>query len=240
MSKIMVQDLRFSYPGGKHMLFDFEIERGSRLAILGPSGSGKSTLLHLLCGFETPQAGTIKFGGEDFTFSDPGKRPVSMIFQDSNLFGHLSVFQNTSLGLAPRLRLSSSEKSLVEAALARVGLDQMGKRLPFELSGGERQRAALARCLLRDKPVLLLDEPFAALGPAMRLEMLDLVKELQTERSLTIVMVTHNPDDAEHFATEIGFVDDAKMAGTLQVSALNEPAAGSGLEKYLKFERHTS
>lgn len=240
MSSISVKELRFAYLGAKEMQFDFGIERGSRLAILGPSGSGKSTLLHLLCGFETPHTGTIKFGGEDCTFSDPGKRPVSMIFQDNNLFGHLSIFQNTGLGLAPRLDLSRSEKSLVEAALERVGLDQMGKRLPFELSGGERQRAALARCLLRDKPVLLLDEPFAALGPAMRLEMLDLVKELQIEKSMTIVMVTHNPDDAVHFATKIGFVDDTKMVGTLPVSALNEPDAGSGLEKYLKFERHAS
>lgn len=240
MSKISVQNLRFAYPGGKQLMFDFEIEQGSRLAILGPSGSGKSTLLYLLSGFETPQAGTIKFAGEDFTSSEPDKRPVSMIFQDNNLFGHLSVFQNTGLGIATRLRLSSSEKFLVEAALARVGLRSMDKRLPFELSGGERQRAALARCLLRNKPILLLDEPFAALGPAMRLEMLDLVKELQAEKSITVVMVTHNPEDAAHFATEIGFVDNAQMISTLPVSALKAPSAGSGLEKYLKFERHSS
>ena len=103
------------------------------------------------------------------------------------------------LGLAPRIRLSKQESEVVELALAKVGLGGFGKRLPSELSGGERQRAALARALLRDRPILLLDEPFAALGPAMRFEMLDLVLELQQEKNLTVIMVTHNPDDAAYF-----------------------------------------
>jgi thiamine transport system ATP-binding protein len=176
-------------------------------------------------------------GGKEMNFAEPAARPVSILFQDNNLFGHLTVAQNIGLGIAPRLKLEKVQAERVERALASVGIKGLGKRLPSELSGGERQRAALARALLRDKPVLLLDEPFAALGPAMRVEMLDLVLQLQAENNLTVIMVTHNPDDAAHFATHIGFVENGQLSATLPSRMLQNPPKGSAMEHYLGSKR---
>ena len=233
MSAFRIKDVRFAYPDSAEMYFDFDVTEGERLAIMGASGSGKSTLLSLLAGFETPQSGSISFGDQDFTFAEPAARPVSILFQDNNLFGHLTVAQNTGLGIAPRLRLSKPEVQTVEVALDTVGLDGFGNRYPSELSGGERQRAALARALLRDKPLLLLDEPFAALGPAMRVEMLDLVLALQIEKNLTVIMVTHNRDDASRFATRVGFVEAGILRSTMPAFVLNDPPEMSALAAYL-------
>jgi thiamine transport system ATP-binding protein len=121
----------------------------------------------------------------------------------------------------------------VEAALAQVGLAGLAERLPSQLSGGERQRVALARGLVRDRPVLLLDEPFAALGPALRREMLDLVRTLQADRKLTVLLVSHQPEDALYIAARTAFVHDGQV---LQVGATRElldGAAGSELRSYL-------
>ena len=233
MHAAALKNVAFAYPGGAAMHFNFGVAAGERLAIMGASGSGKSTLLHLMAGFETPSSGSITFNQMDMTNIEPAAHPASILFQDNNLFGHLTVVQNIGLGIAPRIRLSKTENHAVEIALAKVGLPGLGQRLPSELSGGERQRAALARCLLRDKPVLLLDEPFAALGPAMRVEMLDLVLALQAEKNLTVIMVTHNPDDAAHFATQIGFVESGRLFATMPASMLQNPPQGSALANYL-------
>lgn len=240
MEAVKLNGAAFAYPSGPQMRFDFSVTEGERLAIMGASGSGKSTLLHLLAGFETPQSGSVILNGVDVTFLEPAARPVSILFQDNNLFGHLTVAQNVGLGIAPRLRLSKTDARRVEASLAKVGLAGFEKRLPSELSGGERQRAALARCLLRDKPILLLDEPFAALGPAMRVEMLDLVLQLQFDKTLTIVMVTHNPDDAAQFATRIGFVENGLLSATLPAETLKNPPGESALANYLGLKRTRS
>jgi thiamine transport system ATP-binding protein len=237
MDAVRLQDIQFAYPSGAEMRFDFGVPQGERLALMGASGSGKSTLLHLLAGFQEPHSGSMLFENSDLTSVEPASRPVSILFQDNNLFGHLTIAQNIGLGLTPRLRLSKTEAEAVENALAKVGLTGLGKRLPSKLSGGERQRAALARCLLRDKPILLLDEPFAALGPAMRVEMLDLVLALQAEKNLTIIMVTHNPDDAAHFATHIGFVEAGCLTATTPAKVLEHPPEGSALAAYLGSRR---
>jgi thiamine transport system ATP-binding protein len=238
MNALTLKQVRFGYQATQIMQFDFSVLEGERLAVMGASGSGKSTLLHLIAGFETPQSGSISFGDTDLTMAEPAARPLTILFQDNNLFGHLTISQNVGLGIAPRLKLNEKQQEKVDVALAKVGLTALKNRLPSELSGGERQRAALARAILRDKPLLLLDEPFAALGPAMRLEMLDLVLALQSEQAakqqpLTLIMVTHNPEDAAHFATRIGFVENGGLATTLPPEALDNPPTGSGLAAYL-------
>src|SRR5690606_10209232 len=124
------------------------------------SGAGKTTLLNLVAGFEKPESGRILIGGRDVTLLGPAQRPVSMVFQENNLFAHLSVEKNVGLGRSPSLRLKEADRAAIHDALARTGLSGKQKRLPSELSGGERQRVALARVLVRDRPVLLLDEPF--------------------------------------------------------------------------------
>lgn len=238
MFAISMHDVSFAYESGIEMHFNFAVEKGQRLAIMGASGSGKSTLLHLLAGFEAPLSGAICFDGVNVNSQEASARPVSMLFQDNNLFGHLTTSQNVGLALAPRLRLSKDQQDAIDAALMKVGLAGMGKRLPAELSGGERQRAALARSLLRNKPILLLDEPFAALGPAMRGEMIDIVLALQAEKQLTVLMVTHNPDDAGRFATHIGFTESGALTTILPVSALMAPKQDSALARYLGFHQH--
>ena len=175
---------------------DLAIPKGAFCALIGPSGGGKSTLLLAIAGFVAVTAGRVVVAGRDLAGLAPAARPVSLLFQDNNLFPHLSVAQNVGLGLRPDLRLSAAQAARVEAALAETGLEGLGARLPDQLSGGQRQRAALARALLRDRPALLLDEPFAALGPGLRAEMLALVRAAAAPRATTVLMVTHHPGDA--------------------------------------------
>ena len=177
------------------MSFDLQVAAGERIAIVGPSGAGKSTLLNLIAGFVLPTQGNIWLNGENHTRSAPYERPVSMLFQENNLFPHLTVQQNLALGLKTTLKLTALEQDQIEQVADAVGLTSFLSRLPNSLSGGQKQRVALARCLLRDKPILLLDEPFSALDPELRLEMLNLIDELCHSKNLTLLLVTHQPSE---------------------------------------------
>lgn len=194
---------------------DLSIEEGHKIALLGPSGGGKSTLLSALAGFKAPDQGRILWDGTDITNAHPAKRPITLLFQDHNLFPHLTVAQNIGLGIRPNLRLSAQEHQIVQDALTRVGLKGQGPKRPAQLSGGQQQRVAIARALLRDKPILALDEPFAALGPALKHEMLDLVAEIVDGANATLIMVTHQPEDAAWITDQTVLVADG-MAHTPQ------------------------
>ncbi|TCM87594.1 ATP-binding cassette domain-containing protein [Rhodovulum steppense] len=194
--------------GAFRLSADLAIETGRIIALLGPSGAGKSTLLDVIAGFLPPTSGRVLWNDADLAPLPPGARPVSMLFQDNNLFPHLSAAQNVGLGLRPDLRLSADQRSAVDLALTRVGLEGLGARKPAELSGGQRSRVALARMLLRGRPLMLLDEPFAALGPALKAEMLGLVAELARETGATVLLVTHDPADAGAIADETVLVAD--------------------------------
>jgi len=224
---LQVEGLAFRYED-MAMVFDLALARGGCLALLGPSGAGKSTLLSLIAGFERPLAGRVLIAGQDVTAWKPADRPVTSLFQEHNLFAHLTAAENVGLGLDPGLRLSAGQRQAVDEALARVGLAGLEKRRPAQLSGGQRQRVALARSLARDRPLLLLDEPFSALDPGLRLEMLDLVRQLQVEGGLTVVMVSHNPQDALRIAGETAFVHDGRVVAhgpTRRLLESGEPAA---------------
>ncbi|TPI81115.1 thiamine ABC transporter ATP-binding protein [Mesorhizobium sp. B2-8-9] len=208
---VALDGVSFSY-GESSFSFDAEFAAGRITAIMGPSGSGKSTLLNLIAGFEVPDAGKVLIGGVGLGNTPPSARPVSMVFQENNLFAHLSVEANVGLGRSPSLKLGDADRAGVAEALARVGLAGKEKRLPRELSGGERQRVALARVLLRDRPVLLLDEPFASLGPALRDDMLDLVAGIHAEREMTVLFVTHQPEDARRIGQDVAFLDEGTIA----------------------------
>jgi thiamine transport system ATP-binding protein len=213
--------------GGFRLSAGFTVEAGARVAVIGPSGAGKSTLLSTIAGFQQPVAGRVLWDRRDITRAAPGDRPLSVIFQDNNLFPHLTAFQNVGLGIRPSLKLSPTERDRVDEALRRVGLDGLGVRRPGALSGGQQSRVALARMLLRDRPLALLDEPFAALGPALRAEMLDLVAELCAETGLTLMIVTHEPRDAERIADRTVLVADGKAAAPVDTARLfsDPPAA---------------
>lgn len=225
---IVFDNVTFSY-GEVSFRFDLRIEAGVVTALMGPSGSGKSTMLSLIAGFEPPATGAIRVGDIDVTQLPPASRPVSMVFQENNLFGHLSVEKNVGLGRSPSLRLGAQDRQAIAAALARVGLAGKEKRLPRELSGGERQRVALARVLVRDRPVLLLDEPFASLGPALRDDMIALVTDLHAERAMTVVFVTHQPEDARKIAENLIFLENGNVSASGRVV---EFFAGDGPENF--------
>ena len=194
------------------MRFTLSVSRGEQVAILGPSGAGKSTLLNLIAGFLAPASGTMMIEGEDHTATPPSRRPVSMLFQENNLFSHLSVQQNIGLGLDPGLKLNALQREKMHHIARQMGLDSLLGRLPGELSGGQRQRVALARCLVREQPILLLDEPFSALDPALRQEMLTLVAEVCRDKQLTLLMVSHSVEDAARIAPRSIVVADGRIA----------------------------
>jgi thiamine transport system ATP-binding protein len=191
---------------------DLHVAAGEICALVGPSGGGKSTLLNAIAGFVPVEAGAIRVGGRAIAGLAPAARPVTLLFQENNLFPHLTLAENIGLGLRPSLRLSADERARVSAALAETGLDGLEDRRPDALSGGQRQRAALARALLRDRPALLLDEPFAALGPGKRAEMLDFVARMMRPRGAAVLMVTHQPEDAAQ-ADIVAFCANGRIAG---------------------------
>jgi thiamine transport system ATP-binding protein len=197
--------------GRRDFHFDFGFNARKITAIVGPSGSGKSTLLNLVSGFEQPDTGRIEIAGQDVTDLAPAERPVSLVFQDNNLFAHLDLFTNIGLGVHPGLRLAPADRKAISAALVRVGLAGYERRLPGSLSGGERQRAAFARALVRSRPILLLDEPFAALDPGLRSAMVDLLVELHAETAATILLVTHDPRDIMRLADHVVFLENGHV-----------------------------
>ncbi|HLP67230.1 MAG TPA: ATP-binding cassette domain-containing protein [Rhizobium sp.] len=198
--------------GAQEFSFDCRIPKGAITAVAGPSGSGKSTLLNLIAGFETPSHGRLLIEGEDVRGLLPSDRPVSLVFQDNNLFAHLDLFTNVGLGINPALHLGARDREMVSTALKRVGLEGFERRRPSTLSGGERQRAAFARALVRRKPVLLLDEPFAALDPGLRSVMADLLEDLHRETRNTVVIITHDADEVARLAEHVLFVDGGRIS----------------------------
>lgn len=199
---------------------DLQIGPGARCAVIGPSGSGKSTLLEAIAGFRQLSEGRITWQGVDISTHPPGKRPVAMLFQDGNLFPHLTAGQNIGLGLRPVTRLTETEREAIEDALARVGLERMAHRKPSELSGGQQSRVALARILVQRRDILLLDEPFAALGPSLKREMLDLVADVVAETGSTLLMVSHDPDDARRICSDAILVSGGVALPPMKTQAL--------------------
>ncbi len=214
LDKVIIQQ------GDFRLEADIQVKAESITAVLGPSGAGKSTLLAAIAGFVPINAGRILWGGHDITPQPPVERPVSVLFQDGNLFPHMSARDNVALGLDPGLRLTPDQWHRVDAALARVGLDGLGARKPAALSGGQIARVALARAVLRDRPVMLLDEPFSALGPKLKSDMLALVREIADDLGATVLMVSHDPGDAKAIASEVILVADGHVLAPRETGAI--------------------
>jgi thiamine transport system ATP-binding protein len=196
--------------GGYTLSADLRIEAGKVTAVIGPSGAGKSTLLGGIAGFVAQRSGIVSWNSADITALPPHKRPVSMLFQDNNLFPHLTVLQNVALALGSRLNPTRDVQNQVEDMLARVGLEDLATRKPAALSGGQQSRAALARALL----------------PGMKAEMLDLSLELAQAAGRTVVMVTHDPADAARVADAVIGVVAGKAWEPIETARfLNDPPA---------------
>ncbi|MGF1686370.1 thiamine ABC transporter ATP-binding protein [Photobacterium japonica] len=236
---LTLSQLCYRYPRLDHrtqdtaLCFDLQVNQGDIVALIGPSGAGKSTLLALIAGFLTPASGALTIAGEPIDQQHPSQRPLSMLFQEHNLFPHLSVHDNIALGRHPGLRLTTQDKADVAAAATRVGLADYLTRLPEQLSGGQRQRVALARCLLRQRPLLLLDEPFSALDPALRKEMLALVQTLAREQHITVLMITHSPDDALTISDKCAFIEHGEITLFGDTQAMLTTPEHDGLKRYL-------
>ena len=193
------------------------------LALLGPSGSGKTTLLRVLAGLEQPDAGQVRFGGEDFLSLPVRRRRVGMVFQHYALFRHMTVAQNIAFGLTVRPR--SERPSKLEIAgrvadlLSLVQMEDLGKRFPAQLSGGQRQRVALARALAIEPRMLLLDEPFGALDAQVRRELRRWLRELHDRAGVTTVFVTHDQEEALDLADRVAIMKDGQL---IQLGTPNE------------------
>lgn len=187
---LKVEELKFERQGYR-LHYDFALPAASRLLVTGVSGVGKSTLLDLLAGFLPPDAGRLQYDGQDLLPLRPDQRPFSLLTQADNLFGHLTVRQNLGLGLHPGLRLTGPQQQALQAMAERLGLADFLTRPASQLSGGQQQRVALGRALLRQRPVLLLDEPFSALDEQTALEAQQLTLSLQQELGFSLVLVSH-------------------------------------------------
>ncbi|OUD09917.1 thiamine ABC transporter ATP-binding protein [Marivivens niveibacter] len=186
-------------------------EAGKVTALIGASGAGKSTFLSALAGFVDCDGGDIRWNGARIQGLPPARRPLATLFQDNNLFPHLTIAQNVGLALGPRLRPLSKDRGPIANALDRVGLAGFDARKPAQLSGGQQSRAALARVLLQDRPIVLLDEPFAALGPGLKRDMLALLRDVILSPERVVIMVTHDPEDARYIADDIAVVADGRV-----------------------------
>ena len=188
------------------MRFTLSVRQGERIAVLGPSGAGKSTLLNLIAGFLQPASGSIVIDNGEYTYAPPAKRPVSMLFQENNLFNHLTVWQNIALGMDPGLKLSVAQRQTLEAIAEQMGLAAFINRLPGELSGGQRQRVAIARALLLRPQLLLLDEPTSALDMSVQAEILNLLNRLKALHGMTYLLVSHDADVIAHMSDRAAFM----------------------------------
>jgi thiamine transport system ATP-binding protein len=192
--------LTFTHPGASlNFELSFTARPGEVTSVSGQSGSGKSTLLDLIAGFLMPSGGTLKLGGRDLLPLPPEERPVSILFQSETLFDHLSAARNIELGL-PHGMPKPERMAKIAAALGEVGLPDVMAQRAETLSGGEKQRVALARTLLRDRPILLLDEPFSALDDATRTVTRQLVKSLTERHGWITLLVSHHADDVAALA----------------------------------------
>ena len=229
---LKIDDVAYEYHN-ECFHFDATISSGDIVALMGPSGAGKSTLLALMAGFIEPQKGRILVEGEDVVGKVPSRRPFAMLFQDHNLFAHLSVRQNIGLGLEPSLKLSAEQQQQIDKAAKQVGIAQYLDRLPEQLSGGQRQRVALARCFVQPHKIWLLDEPFSALDPVLRAGMLDLVKTLATENNITVLMVTHHLSDAKAIASHFMFMANGIIADNGVIRALQSNHHSAMLKEFV-------
>jgi len=213
MSVLNIKDVTKVFSNGNVLAvdtFSLDVADGELVCLLGPSGSGKSTLLRMVGGFERPSSGLITIDGEDITHLPPEKRPTGMVFQSHALWTHMNVFKNLAFGLKLRRLPAAEIREKVEAVLELVGLAGYGNRHVGQLSGGQQQRVALARSLVLEPKILLLDEPFASLDQHLRERLREEVRDIQQRLKITTLFVTHGQDEALSMADRIVVMRDGR------------------------------
>jgi len=214
---------------------NISLEPDKIYAVVGPSGAGKSTFLNLISGFASISSGTITWNGEEISNLPPAKRSVSILFQDNNLFPHLSVWRNLALAVTHWPKISRDHEEKLKAVMSEVGILGLENRKPSQLSGGQQSRVALARVLLQKNKILLLDEPFSALGPSLKDQMLELIKKIAKNKKLLVLMVPHEPADAKKVASQTLVVKDKKVHPPLITEKALDPINGP-LADYLLYQ----
>ncbi len=211
MKGLLLENINLSYDGKNNILeqYSLEIKPGELLGLLGPSGCGKSTTLSLVAGFITPDSGTIELEGQDISNVKPEDRFMGVVFQSYALFPHLTIFDNIAFGLKER-KIDNVEQR-TEEILKRVGLYEHKDKYPKALSGGQQQRIALARAVVMNPDVLLLDEPLSNLDVKLRLEMRELIREIQQEYKITCLFVTHDQEECFAISDRVAVMNKGKI-----------------------------
>ena len=205
---------------------NLSLESDKIYAIIGPSGAGKSTFLNLISGFSEISSGSISWNEKEISDLPPSKRNISILFQDNNLFPHLSVWRNLALAVSHWPKISNDDEAKLHSVISEVGIRGLENRKPSQLSGGQQSRVALARVLLQKNKILLLDEPFAALGPSLKDQMLELIEKIARNRGLLVLMVTHDPADANKIASQTIVVKNNKVHPPLNTDKALDPING--------------
>jgi len=214
MTKLELKNLTKQYPGTPEPSvkdFKLTIKKGELVAFLGPSGCGKTTVLKMISGLLTPTTGDVHFNGESVIHIPPENREVSMVFQKPLLFPHMNVNQNIGFGLKMRKVDKSIIDIKVKDMLNLVHLGDLGNRKAGELSGGQEQRISLARGLVIEPRIFLLDEPLSALDASLRIEMRDLIRGIQEKMEVTTIFVTHDQEEAVMLADKIALMFDGRL-----------------------------
>ena len=212
MSRIKVAELNKHWPGTRAVdNVSFIAEEGSLTVLLGPSGCGKSTILRLIAGLEEATSGRILIDDREITRVDPSRRGISMVFQSYALFPHLNVAENILFGLKVRRVPRTEQQKRLQHAADLVGLSRLLERKPSQLSGGQRQRVALARTIVAQQPVCLMDEPLSNLDAKLRAEMREEIRSLQQSLGLTMIYVTHDQTEAMTMADQVILLRSGKV-----------------------------
>src|SRR5919198_1425547 len=214
MADIRIERITKTYPGGKSSAVrdvSLVVEDSEFMVLLGPSGCGKTTLLRMIAGLEYPDAGRVIIGGRDVTDLPPRKREVAMVFQSYAVFPHLTVFENIAFGPRMRRRPVDEVKRRVEEAAALLQLDPFLGRYPAQLSGGQRQRVAVARAIVMEPSVLLMDEPLSNLDALLRLEFRAELKKLLADLQTTTIYVTHDQVEALSLGDRIAVMNKGRI-----------------------------
>lgn len=196
--------------------FTVEIKKGEWVGIIGQSGAGKSTFLNLIAGFAQPEVGSLLINNIEMRDLPASERSISSLFQDNNLFPHLSVYQNIAIAIKPNLKLHDNEKKKIFEIIEYLNLSSKIHSSIGTLSGGERQRVALGRVMSSDKKILLLDEPFSQLDPNLRIEMLELIKKIREKKNITIIMAIHTPAEAIDFVSRFLLIKEGEILRELE------------------------
>lgn len=190
---------------------DLNIPKNSFTIIMGISGSGKSTLLNIIAGFIKPLSGKLVINNNDMTSIPPSKRDISMLFQKDNLFTHMTVFENIAIGINTNLKLNQEQNKRLNEIMHSLEIESLKTKSPSQISGGEEQRVGIARCLLQNKSILLLDEPFANLDPIIRYKLYKIIYNKSKEYKKTTLVISHFPYEIKNYAEDVIFLNKGKV-----------------------------